>query len=292
MPFEGLRLSGGEAQPPTGLDPAVPWSACRPNPTTAPRSGTSSPAGGHESPRSRLDCCRAAAAAGCPACGVRRSPCWPESAPTGTPGWRRATSTVSPMTSSTRSRGRCSSTRPNAPICSTSLVPVGRRTAPRGGAARRSCPSGSSGCSTPWTGPLRSSPTGAWTFWRSTASAGRCTHRCSRPRCPGTSVVRRTSPGSSSSTPPRATSPRLGRAANVTAALLRTEAGRDPHNKDLRDLVGELSTLSDEFRTRWAAHDVRLHHAGNKQFNHPDVGVRRPRLPLHGRLGRRQTGRS
>jgi len=62
-------------------------------------------------------------------------------------------------------------------------------------------------------------------------------------------------------------------AANVTAALLRTEAGRDPHNKDLRDLVGELSTLSDEFRTRWAAHDVRLHHAGNKQFNHPDVGL-------------------
>jgi transcriptional regulator with XRE-family HTH domain len=61
-------------------------------------------------------------------------------------------------------------------------------------------------------------------------------------------------------------------AANVTAALLRTEAGRDPHNKDLRDLVGELSTLSDEFRTRWAAHDVRLHHAGSKQFIHPDVG--------------------
>jgi transcriptional regulator with XRE-family HTH domain len=62
-------------------------------------------------------------------------------------------------------------------------------------------------------------------------------------------------------------------AANVTAALLRTEAGRGPHNKDLRDLVGELSTLSEEFRTRWAAHDVRLHHAGNKQFNHPDVGL-------------------
>ena len=62
-------------------------------------------------------------------------------------------------------------------------------------------------------------------------------------------------------------------AANVTVALLRTEAGRDPHNKDLRDIIGELSTLSDEFRARWAAHNVRIHHAGKKQFKHPDVGL-------------------
>ncbi|WP_342659800.1 hypothetical protein Rruber_03771 [Rhodococcus ruber] len=62
-------------------------------------------------------------------------------------------------------------------------------------------------------------------------------------------------------------------AANVTVALLRAEAGRDPHNKDLRQLVGELSTLSEEFRTRWAAHNVRIHHAGNKQFHHPVVGT-------------------
>jgi transcriptional regulator with XRE-family HTH domain len=62
-------------------------------------------------------------------------------------------------------------------------------------------------------------------------------------------------------------------AANVTVALLRTEAGRDPHDKDLRELVGELSTVSEEFRTRWAAHDVRLHQAGAKQFRHPAVGT-------------------
>ncbi|TFV56882.1 XRE family transcriptional regulator [Geodermatophilus sp. DF01-2] len=61
-------------------------------------------------------------------------------------------------------------------------------------------------------------------------------------------------------------------AANTTVALLRTEAGRDPHDKDLRELVGELSTVSEAFRTRWAAHDVRLHHAGVKQFQHPAVG--------------------
>jgi hypothetical protein len=63
------------------------------------------------------------------------------------------------------------------------------------------------------------------------------------------------------------------RAANITVALLRAEAGRDPYDKDLRELVGELSTVSEEFRTRWAAHDVRIHHAGAKQFRHPAVGA-------------------
>ena len=62
-------------------------------------------------------------------------------------------------------------------------------------------------------------------------------------------------------------------AANVTVALLRAEAGRDTHNKELRQLVGELSTLSEEFRARWASHNVRIHHAGAKQFNHPEVGL-------------------
>jgi len=61
-------------------------------------------------------------------------------------------------------------------------------------------------------------------------------------------------------------------AAHTTVALLRTEAGRDPHNPDLTNLVGELATLSEEFRTRWAAHDVRLHQRGTKTFHHPVVG--------------------
>jgi len=60
--------------------------------------------------------------------------------------------------------------------------------------------------------------------------------------------------------------------ASTTVNLLRTEAGRDPYNKALTDLVGELSTRSDEFRVRWAAHDVRLHHTGVKRFHHPIVG--------------------
>nr|WP_208383617.1 helix-turn-helix transcriptional regulator [Modestobacter marinus] len=62
-------------------------------------------------------------------------------------------------------------------------------------------------------------------------------------------------------------------AANVTVALLRAEAGRRPNDTQLRELVGELSTVSAEFRTRWAAHDVRIHHEGAKQFRHPVVGT-------------------
>lgn len=60
--------------------------------------------------------------------------------------------------------------------------------------------------------------------------------------------------------------------ADITVAILRTEAARDPHNRELHDLIGELSTRSDEFRRRWGAHDVRHHRTGFKSFNHPIVG--------------------
>lgn len=61
-------------------------------------------------------------------------------------------------------------------------------------------------------------------------------------------------------------------AGDVTVSILRTEAGRDPRDKQLHDLVGELSTLSDAFRTRWGAHNVRRHGSGTKNFQHHDVG--------------------
>ena len=61
------------------------------------------------------------------------------------------------------------------------------------------------------------------------------------------------------------------RAANDTEAILRSEAGRDPYDSGLSDLVGELATRSEEFRTRWAAHDVRIHRAGVKHVRHPVV---------------------
>jgi len=62
------------------------------------------------------------------------------------------------------------------------------------------------------------------------------------------------------------------RGARDGVALLRAEAGRDPHDRDLTDLIGELSTRSEEFRTRWARHNVRLHQTGAKRFRHPVVG--------------------
>jgi transcriptional regulator with XRE-family HTH domain len=61
-------------------------------------------------------------------------------------------------------------------------------------------------------------------------------------------------------------------AADTSVALLHTEAGRDPYDRGLTDLIGELSTRSEAFRTRWAAHDVRLHRSGVKHFRHPVVG--------------------
>lgn len=60
--------------------------------------------------------------------------------------------------------------------------------------------------------------------------------------------------------------------AEMCVAIMRAEAGRDPHDKGLQDLVGELSTRSDVFRRLWGAHDVRTHGAGTKRFHHPVVG--------------------
>jgi transcriptional regulator with XRE-family HTH domain len=60
--------------------------------------------------------------------------------------------------------------------------------------------------------------------------------------------------------------------ANDTVAVLRAEAGRDPYDRRLSDLVGELSTRSEDFRTRWAAHNVRIHSTGVKLLHHPEVG--------------------
>ncbi|WP_245899935.1 hypothetical protein [Nonomuraea indica] len=77
-------------------------------------------------------------------------------------------------------------------------------------------------------------------------------------------------------------------AAVATAALLRAEAGREPHDRALRDLVGELSTRSTEFRSQWAAHDVRIRHDGSKRLWHPqvsdlDLTYQSPELPVSNR---------
>jgi transcriptional regulator with XRE-family HTH domain len=62
---------------------------------------------------------------------------------------------------------------------------------------------------------------------------------------------------------------RIGR---DVVATLRSAAGRNPYDRELSDLVGELSTRSDEFRRLWAEHDVRFHISGVKRFHHSQVG--------------------
>lgn len=60
--------------------------------------------------------------------------------------------------------------------------------------------------------------------------------------------------------------------AGDAVAMLRAEAGRDLYDRRLTDLIGELSTRSEEFRHRWAAHNVRMHTTGVKLLHHPVVG--------------------
>ena len=66
--------------------------------------------------------------------------------------------------------------------------------------------------------------------------------------------------------------PNWERTADDVVAMLRSEAGTNPYDKDLSNLIGELSTRSETFRTRWAAHNVRFHRAGTKQLHHSVVG--------------------
>ena len=66
---------------------------------------------------------------------------------------------------------------------------------------------------------------------------------------------------------------RLERLAHDAVASLRAEAGHNPYDRRLTDLVGELSTRSEEFRRLWASHDVRYNRSGTKVFHHPAVGL-------------------
>jgi transcriptional regulator with XRE-family HTH domain len=60
--------------------------------------------------------------------------------------------------------------------------------------------------------------------------------------------------------------------ADAAVGNLRAEAGRDPDDRELADLVGELSVHSEDFRVRWASHDVAQYRSGVQPFCHPEVG--------------------
>ena len=60
--------------------------------------------------------------------------------------------------------------------------------------------------------------------------------------------------------------------AATTVAMLRSESGRNPHDRALNELIGELTTGSGQFATLWAGHDVRIHTTGTKRFHHQVAG--------------------
>jgi transcriptional regulator with XRE-family HTH domain len=60
--------------------------------------------------------------------------------------------------------------------------------------------------------------------------------------------------------------------ARDSVAALRTQAGRNPYDRSLTDLVGELSTRSPEFAGWWATHAVKIHRTATKTFRHAVVG--------------------
>jgi transcriptional regulator with XRE-family HTH domain len=80
--------------------------------------------------------------------------------------------------------------------------------------------------------------------------------------------------------------------ATDVVGILRAAGARDPYDERLTNLVGELSTRSEEFRVRWAAHPVNLHRVGTKRFRHPVVGdltLDFERVELSGDAGQRVT---
>ena len=139
---------------------------------------------------------------------------------------------------------------------------VVRRARPRRGSA---C----SGRSRPSPTASPSSATRTRTCSRPTPSAGRSTHPSSATaasRGPNLARFQFLDPAS------RDFYPDWELFAEMCVGIMRTEAGRDPHDRGLQDLVGELSTRSETFRRLWAAHDVRTHGTGTKRFQHPVVG--------------------
>ncbi|MET7300793.1 helix-turn-helix transcriptional regulator [Embleya sp. NPDC005575] len=62
------------------------------------------------------------------------------------------------------------------------------------------------------------------------------------------------------------------RMARFAVGALRVEAGKNPYDRELSNLIGELSTRSDAFRVMWGSHDVYVFRDSTKRLHHPLVG--------------------
>ena len=115
--------------------------------------------------------------------------------------------------------------------------------------------------------PRRSFAMAAWTTCTRTVSSRRSTPTCTAIRLRPANAAR--SPPVPRPSRPNGDSTRTGtRSSEISVAGLRSEAGRNPYDRGLSDLVGLLSTRSEVFRTLWARHDVYLHRGGMKRFRH------------------------
>jgi transcriptional regulator with XRE-family HTH domain len=66
--------------------------------------------------------------------------------------------------------------------------------------------------------------------------------------------------------------PRREVAAACAVASLRIAAGRNPDDRELAALIGELSMRSEEFAALWVEHRVASHAYGTRHLRHPEVG--------------------
>ena len=233
--------------------------------------GSSSPPAGPRSPRSRPACPRTAATAACPGCAARRSPLLAGvSVDYYTRLERGNLAGVSDSVLEALARALQLDEAERAHLfdlaraANASPAARCRRPAPQRGPPRRAADARRDDRGAGVRRATRDS-----TSSPPTRSAARSTRRCS------TSPARR--PNSARFTfldPPLGRLlPRLGRKAPATRRRRPARRGRpQPYDKRLTDLIGELSTRSEEFRTLWAAHDVRLHRTGIKRLHHPVVG--------------------
>ena len=276
----GNAVGGGVAEPGvggTGRDPLragrdlalIAWTPGR-------SCATSWSPDAARSPRSRPACPATAATGAFPACAARRSPLL---AGVSVEYYTRLERGNAQRRLRRRARGRsparCSSTRPNVPTCSTWPAPpapapvhappagAAARAPRRAAAARRDDRRPGVRAERPARRPRRQPP-----------RPGPCTPTCTtRPPARRSPDSRRTTPASPSSTRGPPTSTPTGTRPPPTAwPLLRAEAGRNPDDRRLTELIGELTTRSDRFSALWATHDVRWHTTGTKHFHHRVVG--------------------
>ena len=218
------------------------------------------------------------------ACAAKRSRYSQASASTTTSGWSAATSRAPPSRSSTVSRTRCSSTRPNASTCSHWPAPPARRAAPRAGPAATTV--------RPVIQQVLDAITDAPAWVRNARHDILAMNPLARALYSpvlDSAVAGATAKRAANTTRFLYLDPAAreffidyDRMATDAAAMLRLEAGRNPHDKDLITLVGELSTQSELFRQHWASHNVKFHRSGRKRLRHPAVGELDLNFEAHG----------